>query len=472
LGNAGTTYNAENKQYREFFHEPDAEVKLEKTVFDYLCASMKRGLAFFFFLLLFTRCEKVVPPPAIQVPDAGRVSNMASSRSAGRSSPGRAIQKATPADAGRQGMRRIKKRKTNPATRTRNLPEFPARSSDSLFLSHLKYLRSNGIEPDLNEPVSRNSLFSPVDNPQYASMITLSRESFLSIDFDNDILDYTDRFYTNGIRIEIIAPALQMNPLSRLMLPYRRSGINYYGISLVQNMYTPSTTKTGGILYGDRPYAAYLYAGIFKITSDPAHAFRQTSELKIGIIGPNSYGEWVQRSFHNTVPTNNEPLGWEYQVQNDLVLNYTVTMEKGILSGKNADFLLSSTGNLGTLYTNLSAGGQVRIGWMNPCFANHGISRRQVLEAAGLRKFQFYFFLKGSGRVVGYDATLQGGLLNRSSAYTLPSGNISRIVAQGSGGMVLSYNGISLEAEQFVLSPEFHHGWWHKWVHIGLIFSL
>lgn len=365
-----------------------------------------------------------------------------------------------------------RKRMTPANIQNRNFSGLSVRSYDSTFIARLNYLRSKGIEPDMNEPVSRDYLFKPTENSPFASMITLSGETLLRVNFDNDILDYTDRFFTNGIKIEIISPGFQMNPLRRLMLPYWGPGTNYYGLSLVQNMFTPSTTKTGGILFGDRPYAAYLYVGSFKITNDPAHRFRQTSELDVGIIGPNSYGEWVQRSFHNAVPTNNEPLGWEYQIKNDLVLNYSIGYEKGIISGKNFEFLLASTGNVGTLYTNFGGGGQLRAGWFNPYFSNLGIAKKQVLQSSGLRKVQFFIFIKGSGKLVGYDATLQGGFFNKTSSYTLPSDKISRVVFQGSAGVAFSLNGIRLDAEQFILSPEFHDGWWHKWVHLALSFCL
>jgi lipid A 3-O-deacylase len=433
---------------------------------------MKRSLIFFFFLLLFSYCEKVENTSPATIPDNSRHKSGEVNLHGTVNAAGTAIQPLLSKKAVRPKKNNKKKSYTHDNLQKLKEPVSAGRNSDSLFISRLKYLRANGIEPDLNEPASKNYLFPPIDNRKFPSMITLSHESFLKVDFDNDILDYTDRFYTNGIKIEIISPGLQMNPLSRLMLPYRGSGTNYYGLSLVQNMFTPSTTKTGGILYGDRPYAAYMYIGSFKITNDPAHRFRQTSELDAGIIGPNSYGEWVQRSFHDAVPTNNEPLGWEYQVQNDLVLNYTIAYEKGILSQKYFEVLLASTGNAGTLYTNLAGGIQLRAGWLNPFFANLGIAKKQALRDADLRKIQFFFFIKGSGKLVGYDATLQGGLFNNSSSYTLPSDEISRVVFQTSGGVSFTCNGIRLDVEQFVLSPEFKDGWWHKWVHVGLTFCL
>ncbi|MDD4553881.1 MAG: lipid A deacylase LpxR family protein [Bacteroidales bacterium] len=325
---------------------------------------------------------------------------------------------------------------------------------------------------DLNEPISREQISGRLHNPDYSSMVMLSDEVFLEFSFDNDILDYTDRFYTNGIRVELIHPGLRSNPLAVTMIPYWSSATNYYGIAVVQNMYTPSTTKTGGIKIGDRPYAAYLYFNTKKITNDPVHRFRQTTGLDVGIIGPNSYGEWVQRAFHTSVPTNNEPLGWEYQIQNDLVLNYNLAYEKGIVSASHFEVNLQAVGQIGTLYTNTSGGVGLRAGWINPYFANLGVEKGRVLRGKGLKKNQFFVFLRGSGKLVGYDATLQGGLFNKSSAYVISHDEIGRFVFQTSAGLSLTLGGVRLDMEQFLLSPEFSGGLWHKWVHIALVFCL
>jgi len=368
------------------------------------------------------------------------------------------------------GKRRIRKT-VEPPPDLNVAPEIKI-LQDSILRQRIEYLRTQPEEIDLNEPINRGFLHPfPYDIPP-ATLILRGSDRILKINFDNDILDYTDRFYTNGIRIDYTAPVFQKNPLSKLMIPYWAPATNYYGISLVQNMYTPSTTKTGGIMFGDRPYAAYLFFGSFKITNDPLHRFRQTGEIDLGVIGPYSFGDWVQTAFHKTVPSNNEPLGWEYQVQNDVILNYHLSFEKGIVAHKVVDLNLISGSSLGTLYTNLTGGFQFRTGWLNPYFANLGVARKPRLERLHLRKTQFFFFLKGTAKLVGYDATLQGGLFNRSSVYTIASHDISRLVVQSSAGISFSHGGIRLDLEQFVLSPEFADGSWHKWVHIGLSFCL
>ncbi|MEI6682703.1 MAG: lipid A deacylase LpxR family protein [Bacteroidota bacterium] len=431
---------------------------------------MKKKIGWFFFLLLFIRCHD----------DGNRSLTLISGSkeeagaSAG-SSYGHTVKSGNrellPDTLQSTANRKVKPGYRMNTSMTPGIPEGKT-ATDSLFINRLNYLRSHQIEPDLNEPVSKNFLLPQASLNEVPSLITVNRETLLFINFDNDILDYTDRFYTNGIKIDLITPLFRMNPLSSLMVPYWRSAQNSYGISLVQNMYTPSTTKVGGILYGDRPYSAYLYIGSFKITLDPLHQYRQTSEIDIGIIGPKSYGEWVQRSFHRSVPTNNEPLGWEYQIKNDLVLDYSVKVEKGIANGTHFDLMMNASAEAGTLYSNAAGGFHFRTGVLNPYFCNTGVAGQGMLRKAGLRKVQFFIFIKGSGKLVGYDATLEGGLFNRTSSYTIPFNSISRLVFQGSGGFSLVVNGIRLDMEQFLLSPEFHNGWWHKWVHLSLAFAL
>jgi hypothetical protein len=321
--------------------------------------------------------------------------------------------------------------------------------------------------PDLNEPITNRLLLAGNLDEPFETMIEVSREGGLIINFDNDILDYTDRFYTNGIRLELILPVFRNNPGSRLLLPSLFPGRNYYGIALVQNMYTPSTTKLGGILYGDRPYSAYLLFGVFKISNSPKVNFRQTSELNIGIIGPGSYGEWVQRSFHNAVPTNNEPLGWEYQVQNDLVLNYGLTMEKGLIQSNHFELIGQGKVNVGTLYTNIGTGIHLRTGWTEPWFISPLPVAGKTRLSSG-KKIQCFFFLKSSVQVVGYDATLQGGMFNKSSVYVIPASSVNRFVSKSSAGFGIVFGKIGMDIEQFLLSPEYQHGYWHKWVHIGI----
>jgi lipid A 3-O-deacylase len=345
-------------------------------------------------------------------------------------------------------------------------------NADSVNISNIEKLRASGIEMDLSEPLNKDLLWQKGGDTLFCSAITLSRDRLLKIGFDNDIFDYTDQFYTNGLRIEYVAPAISDNPVKHILLPYWGKAKNHYGLSVVQNLYTPSTTKVDGILHGDRPYAAYLYFGSFKVTNDEMHHFRQTSELDLGVIGKQSLGEAVQYLFHKYVPYNNEPLGWENQVSTDAVISYRVTLEKGIINTKHLQLILTADGVLGTLYDNFSGGASMRIGWFNDFFSDLGVQKKRDLKAAGKRITQYYFTIGGGARFVAYDATLEGGMVNHNSPYTIPASSISNLATQSSFGFTVTCGALGIELQQVVLSPEFSHKWWHAWGHIGLFFAL
>jgi lipid A 3-O-deacylase len=368
----------------------------------------------------------------------------------------------------------VKKKKKKRGIKAETPSEFTVKSRqpDTSLVSRLAMYKALEIEPDLNEPLTRESFLVPVEGDLFNSMIEISKDKLFSAQGENDLLDNTDRFYTNGLRFDLVAPFFQASPLSRLLAPYWHPGKNYYGICLVQNMYTPSTTKVGGILYGDRPYAAYLYVGSYKITNDLKRKIRFTREIQLGVIGQSSLGEYVQKAFHNTVPTNNEPLGWEYQVSNDLLLNYQVSLEKGLLAKKAVEFNVNGIAILGTVMTNIGGGVSLRAGRFNPYFVNLGVEKRSVNRKKGLMNTQVFVSLKSSFRLIGYDATLEGGMFNKTSPYTIASSEMSRILFKSSLGLAFCYGGFRINLEQYLQSPEFKNGWWHKWVSLGMTFAL
>lgn len=430
---------------------------------------MKKSLLFLLILIFFVKCnpdeektasdqESFMKKNHIVIPNPGSKENEALS-STGKTLP--------------EGSVLIKRRRLTKKEKV-DLQSNEIQSTriiDSTLFKKLSALRNADIDLDLTEPVNKAYLFSPVENQEFSSMIQLSHDHSLKINFDNDIFDNTDRYYTNGVRFDFISPFLKQSPLSSLMVPYWRQGINYYGIWIGQNMYTPSVTKIGGVHYGDRPYSATLVLGTYKISNDAGKKFRQTSEIDIGIIGPSAFGDFLQKTVHSSLPTNSEPLGWEYQIQNDLIFNYNLTYEKGLISTRQLELNVNATGALGTLYTNLGGGFHFRAGLMNPYFGSYGYSNSKA-KNKGYSKFQVYAFMTSLGRLVGYDATLEGGLFNKSSVYTLTRKEVIPLTYQGSLGITISYEGFRIDFEQFILSPEFHGCAWHKWGHIGLTIGI
>ena len=86
------------------------------------------------------------------------------------------------------------------------------------------------------------------------------------------------------------------------------------------------------------------------------------------------------------------------------------------------------------------------------------------------RKVSFHFYFQPLINLVGYDATMQGGLFNHSSPYTIPGEMIEHITWQANYGAVLEFNSVYLEYFQTAISKEFETGLDHKWggVRIGV----
>jgi hypothetical protein len=310
------------------------------------------------------------------------------------------------------------------------------------------------------------SLSERPDNVEAIYSISyVSTNSYVAVNFDNDIFNNTDYYYTNGVRISYVAPIFSSSPLSFPMLPYRKSSINYSGMTVVQNMYTPTNPDTVNILDGDRPFAAYLYFGHFKNTLSFEKKYRQYSELDIGLIGPGSLGGFVQGQIHDI-----DPKGWENQVQNDLVLNYTAVVEKGLYNPRFFDLNVFASGQIGTLYDNLGGGFRTRIGKLNPYFAMPGLAKKSSIEAIDIHKWQYGIFAKIKAKLVIYDATLQGGMFNKSSNYTIPASDIERFVLEASAGIYIAYKQLGLTLEQYYISKEFKEAYEFRWGHINITY--
>jgi hypothetical protein len=317
------------------------------------------------------------------------------------------------------------------------------------------------IPDETRAPLNRDILEQAIFSINYTSDIRI-----VSIGFENDIFNNTDYYYTNGIRFSYISPVFASSPFAAAMIPYRRASLSYHGMNAIQNMYTPTNPDTTVILEGDRPFSAYLIFGHFKNTLDHQRHYRIFTELQAGLIGPGSLGGFIQDQIHD-IP----PVGWQNQVQNDLVLNYSVLLEKGLFNRRHFDLNIYTGGQVGTLYTNAGGGIRLRAGWMDPYFSMPAASLRSNKAGKQAENWQFGIFATASAKAVGYDATLQGGLFNKSSSYTIPPEDIQRLTFQSSAGIFASYYGWGLLLEQHYITPEFRDALHHRWGEISMSYS-
>ena len=304
------------------------------------------------------------------------------------------------------------------------------------------------------------SLFGQaIDNTN--SLHDQSDQKYFRFHYDNDFFTATDYYYSQGINFELSDPLLRKFFLSQILLVKNNSRVNF-GIAVEHDAYTPTSIRHNEISEGDRPFSACLMFKMFSVSIDTIEHVRLTSVFSTGVIGPSAFGEEMQKGIHHWL-NDIQPLGWQNQIHNDIIINYEISHETQILFCGN-NFALNSNVQLraGTLSDKIQAGFSVLFGNFNSAFQTNKIENK--------KRFQFYFYSQPLVNLIAYDATLQGGLLNQDSPYKLDASQITRIVFQNNFGVVVKLKKIYLEYYQSILTKEFLTGQYHRWggIKVGL----
>ena len=302
-------------------------------------------------------------------------------------------------------------------------------------------------------------LAQKIDN--LASFRDIKSDSYFRYHYDNDYFSDTDENYTQGYNLELVAPFLKKSPINYLFIKPKNSE-SRYGLTIEHIGFTPPTIGSPEIQFGDRPFAAAIMLKSFVIATDTIKKSRLLSSFNLGIIGPSAFGKEMQVGIHK-ITGNTIPQGWRNQIKNDLVLNYELSYEKQLIrTGDYFSLQTNTTAKLGTLFTNASVGINTTVGLINSPFS--AINEN--------KKFQFYVYSQVLGNLIGYDATLQGGVFNKESPYTISSEEIERFTGQFNYGLVLKTKTLYFEYSRTVLTREFETGTPTKWGGIRIGFQI
>ncbi len=285
---------------------------------------------------------------------------------------------------------------------------------------------------------------------------------YFRIHYENDYFSGTDIYYTQGINLEYVSPAIGKFLTSQLLVRADLKEVKY-GISLEHEGYTPTSISHSEILRGDRPFAACLFLRTFSILNDPERRTRISSAFSAGAIGPVAGGKEIQETIHRWI-NYTQPLGWQNQIRNDVILNYQLEYERGIFAISNFLVLAGKAGaRVGTFNTKAYGGAVFMAGYFDDPFVHFSKQKN---------KTQVYVYAEPLLNFVGYDALLQGGLFNRASPYTISSDDITRFVFQGNAGLVVKINTLQFEYFQSYLTKEFATGHQHVWggIRVGWYF--
>jgi lipid A 3-O-deacylase len=287
----------------------------------------------------------------------------------------------------------------------------------------------------------------------------VNTKSYFRFHYDNDFFTNTDYYYSQGITLEYVHPSLKHFPMAKLLYKPKK-GDTKYGISFNLFGYTPTSTNSNAILYGDRPFEGSMSLKMFAISSSSAKQQQVSAAIHLGIIGPAALGEEIQTNIHRWTG-NKLPIGWQHQIKNDIILNYQLNIEKKLLVTD--AFLLNGVAELraGTLHDRIGGG----INFMTGHFNNPYKTEKE-------KKVQYYLYGQSRINLIGYDGTMQGGIFNRKSTYTISSADVSGITFQADAGIVLNFQKLFLGYNQSFLSKEFTTGKTHRWggVSLGVAF--
>lgn len=258
---------------------------------------------------------------------------------------------------------------------------------------------------------------------------------YVNVQVENDLFGSgEDRNYTNGLRASCLSadndvPAWLKSAVDRVPW-FVEGGDLRTGYSIGQNIYTPEDITVSGLLVDDRPYAGWLYAGV-GLTADTGQRL-DTIELELGVVGPYSLAEDVQKQWHEWIGAG-QPQGWDNQLRNEpgVVLFYERKWREtcGLdiprlltaaapdrlcsynLAGLGADAMPHVGLALGNVFTHAAAGLTLRFGQDLP--SDYGPPRIRPTQAGSgffepTQDLSWYLFAGIEGRAVARNIFLDG----------------------------------------------------------------
>lgn len=133
-------------------------------------------------------------------------------------------------------------------------------------------------------------------------------------------------------------------------------------------MYAPEDIDSPDLIPDQRPYAGMTYLGIGFHSKDSDRM--DTFEIDLGILGPHSYAEDIQKTWHEWIDST-DPKGWDHQLKDEPILNVFLERKWRLLRsplghGFAYDLIPHLGCSLGNALTGANFGGQFRFGWNLP----------------------------------------------------------------------------------------------------------
>jgi len=246
---------------------------------------------------------------------------------------------------------------------------------------------------------------------------------YWSFYIENDQFAGKDCCFTGGLKLSwmsgTIEQAEQKSWLNWIPFIKQPGPQRAFSLSLGQHIYTPKDLTASYLIKNDRPYAGVIYVslGVHNRTSD----VQDFVELTLGIVGPASGAEPVQRFFH-TIFGGADPKGWHNQLKNEFVVSLVYerkwkTLRRGKAEKMGFDVIPHLGGGVGNLHAYASGGAQLRWGWRLPNEFGSALTRPGGFRNLGFREGgerSFYLYAGVTGMAVLRNIFLDGNTIRES----------------------------------------------------------
>ena len=230
---------------------------------------------------------------------------------------------------------------------------------------------------------------------------------------DNDLYTSSknDMYYTNGL--ELFYRFLSKNNNEKISKKITEFRIGQY-------IYNPRFINKEAVTINDRPFTGYLFAEAGRSFFYKSESVLKT-DFQLGFMGPNALGRETQESFHHLIGYKTV-YGWENQLHNAFAIQAHIMYSKKLFPSKHNDFVdlhFQSEANVGTIFTGVSTGLLIRIGFKKllPVYDSN-LHDASVSNTRQYNIREFYFYAMPSVNYQFYDATIEGSMFSNTSPLT------------------------------------------------------
>jgi len=272
--------------------------------------------------------------------------------------------------------------------------------------------------------------------------------------YANDTFTSTDYYFTQGMGLHYVSPALLGSPLAIPLPDLGQGSRREVSLRWRYEGFTPEEIDRTAIQVGDRPFSSYMTLGHRSQVHAAEGSASLWAEWALGYIGPAVGAREFQSEIHRHTG-GKDPLGWRNQIRGDPIVQLEVGYAHRLFRHASlVDAFAELELRGGTLFSDATSRLRLRFGLLGA-------------PLGPPEELRLYLWGSLEARAVGYNATLEGGVFN-DSRYTLAANDVARLVAVAKWGAQLEIGPFGLGFSFAFTSREFRRGRSHAWGQLGL----